>query len=125
MGTRWLLVTTAAVVSLALAAILVGWPAVMREPGLTPALAAAFAGTLVAVAFGLEVLVRVPLLRLAESLDLVARRDFTTVIDVNAGGEIGALAQGILDLRRQLKSANDEIGRLGERCQTAEQALRE
>lgn len=125
MGTRWLLVTTTAVAALALVAILMGWPVVMQEPGLTPALAAAFVATLVAVAFGLEVLVRVPLARLAQSLDLIARRDFMTVIDIHAGGEISALVHGVEELRGQLKSAHDEIDRLGERCQAAEQELRE
>jgi len=125
MGTRWLLVTTGGVAALVLAAMLAGWPIVMREPGLTPALAGGFAAMLVAVAIGLEILVRAPLVRLAQSLDLAARRDLTTAVDVYTGGEIGALARGVERLREQLKSACEEADRMVERCRTAEQALRE
>ena len=39
MGIRWLLVAAAGVAALVLAVILVGWPVVLREPGLAPALA--------------------------------------------------------------------------------------
>jgi PAS domain S-box-containing protein len=125
MGTRWLLVAAAGVAALVLAAILAGWPVVLREPGLTLALAAGFAATIIAVAIGVEVLVRAPLARLVQSLDLAKRSDVTRAFDLNAGGEIGAVARGVEELRGRLKSARDEADRLGEICRTAEQALRE
>ena len=99
MGTRWLLVATAGVAALALAAILLGWPNVLREPGLAPAMAGGFATTLVAVAIGIEVLVRAPLARLVRSLDLLKRGDSTRAFDLDAGGEIGAVGRGVEELR--------------------------
>jgi len=125
MGTRWLLVAAAGVATLVLAAILVGWPIVLREPGLTPALAIGFAATIIAVAIGIEVLIRAPLARLVQSLDLAKRYDQSSALDLDAGGEIGALARGVDGLRGCLKSTRDEADRLAQSCRAAEQALRE
>src|SRR5690349_524299 len=105
MGIRWLLVAAAGVAALVLAVILVGWPVVLREPGLAPALASGFAATIIAVAICVEVLVRAPLERLVQSLDLLKRNDLTRAFDLDAVGEIGAVARGVQELHGRLTSS--------------------